>query len=243
MPSTKADIIAKLKKEIIPLQGFKANLQSTAADMGLGPIKFAFPNAVFPLGAVHEFICAGTEDAAATGGFIAAIISKIMRELGVTIWISASRTLFPPALKSFGIDPDKIIFVDLQREKDILWVMEEALRCEGLATVVGEMKELDFTASRRLQLAVEQSRVTGFILRRQPRHLNTTACITRWKISSLASDLEPGLPGVGFPRWKVELLKVRNGKPGTWQMEWMGGRLRHIIDPASIVEIPQKKTG
>ncbi len=243
MPTTKADIIAQLKKEILPLQGFKTNEQSTAVDMGLGPIKFAFPNAVFPLGAVHEFICVGAEDAAATGGFIAAIISKIMRELGVTIWISATRTLFPPALKSFGIDPDKIIFVDLKREKDILWVMEEALKCEGLATVVGEMKELDFTASRRLQLAVEKSRVTGFILRRHARHLNTTACITRWKINSLASDLESDLPGVGFPRWKVELLKVRNGKPGAWQIEWAGGGFRHIIDRTSITEIRQKKTG
>jgi protein ImuA len=243
MPSNKADIIAQLKKEILPLQGFKANLLSTAVDMGLGPIKFAFANAVFPLGAVHEFICADAEEKAATGGFIAAIISKIMQESGVTIWISTSRALFPPALKGFGIDPDKIIFVDLKREKDILWVMEEALRCEGLATVVGEMKELDFTASRRLQLAVEQSRVTGFVLRHHSRYLNTTACITRWKISSLASSLEHSLPGVGFPRWQVELLKVRNGKPGTWQMEWIGGRLRHIIEPGTITEIVQKKTG
>lgn len=243
MSLTKADIVAQLKKEILPLQGFKANLQSTTADMGLGPIKFSFPQAVFPLGAIHEFICTGEEDSAATSGFITAIISKIMRGLGVTIWISASRILFPPALKSFGIDPDKIIFIDLKREKDILWAMEEALKCEGLATVVGEMKELDFIASRRLQLAVEKSRVTGFILRRQPCHLNTTACITRWKICSLSSNSEPGLPGVGFPRWKVELLKVRNGKPGAWQIEWTGGRFRHISDTAIIEEIPQKQTG
>ena len=39
-------------------------------DMGLGPIKDAFPNASFPVGAVHEFLCAAPEDAAATAGFI-----------------------------------------------------------------------------------------------------------------------------------------------------------------------------
>ena len=42
------------------------------------------------------------------------------------------RTIFPPALKSFGIAPDKIIFIDLKKEKEILWAMEEALKCDGL---------------------------------------------------------------------------------------------------------------
>lgn len=41
-------------------------------------------------------------------------------------------------------------------------VMEEALKCGGLAAVVGEVQDISFTASRRLQLAVEQSGVTGF---------------------------------------------------------------------------------
>ena len=34
------------------------------------------------------------------------------------------------------------------------------------------------------------------------------------------------MPGVGMPRWKVELLKVRNGVPGEWIVEWADGRLR-----------------
>src|SRR5450631_649056 len=98
--------------------------------------------------------------------------------------------------------------------------MEEALKCEGLAAVAGEIPHIDFTASRRLQLAVEKSSVTGLLLRHRPRQLNTIACVARWQINPLPSELEDDLPGVGFPRWNVELLKVRNGKPGAWQMEW-----------------------
>jgi protein ImuA len=195
------------------------------------------------LGAVHEFLCAGAEDAAATGGFIAGILATLMRSGGVSLWISSSRTLFPPALKSFGIDPEKIIFIDLQKEKDILWTMEEALKCGGLATVVGEMQEISFTASRRLQLAVEQSQVTGFILRSNNRNCNTSAFITRWKITSLPSLLADDMPGVGFPRWNVELLKIRNGKPGAWQIEWVAERFRHIAKITSLPVTQQKKTG
>jgi len=37
------------------------------------------------------------------------------------------------------------------------------------------------------------------------------------------------LPGVGFPRLNVELLKVRNGKPGSWQVEWANGKFNEVV--------------
>jgi protein ImuA len=244
MIPSKKDIIAQLQKEILPLQGFKPLPAGTAVHLGLGPVTAAFPNASFPTGAIHEFLSAGAEHAAAAGGFIAGLLSALMQNGSACIWISASRTLFPPALKAFGIEPNRIIFIDLKKERDVLWTMEEALKCEGLAAVVGELQEISFTASRRLQLAVEQSRVTGFILRHHPRTLNTIACVGRWKISPLPSELEEGMPGVGFPRWQVALLKIRNGRPGTWQMEWAAGAFRPV--PERIESLPQlqrRKTG
>jgi protein ImuA len=132
MTGTKADIIAQLQRDILPLQRFKTTLNNTAVDVGLGPIKNAFPNDEFPLGAIHEFMIAGPEDAAATGGFVAGVLAPLMRDGGATIWISSSVTIFPPALTSFGIAPDKIIFVDLKKEKEMLWAMEEALKCDGI---------------------------------------------------------------------------------------------------------------
>ena len=244
MQAKKTDIIARLQKDILSLQGFKPALAGTVPDVGLGPIEAAFPNASFPIGVVHEFLCAAKEDAAATDGFIAGLLSALMRGSGVILWISSRRTLFPPALKSFGVEPDRIIFVDLQKESEVLWAMEEALKCCGLAAVVGELQEISFTASRRLQLAVEQSRVTGFILRHQPIKTNVTACVTRWKIRSIPSELNDDLPGIGFPRLKVELLKVRNGKPGTWDIEWVAGRFRPVSKKVTAIPLEQiKKTG
>lgn len=225
----RADIIEQLQTDILRLEGFKSS-NSASVDLGLGPIREAFPNASFPLGAIHEFLTEGTEGAAATSGFIAGILGALMGKEGTSIWVSASRTLFPPALKSFGIQPDRFIFIDLHKEKDVLWAMEEALKCGALSAVVGEMQEVSFVASRRLQLAVEQSRVTGFILRHNPRKLNTTACISRWKISSLPSEQVEDLPGLGFPQWRAELLRIRNGRSGVWDVKWMNGRFL----PASV---------
>lgn len=241
MTTSKADILARLQRDILPLQGYKPAAGNIGFDGGLGVIKNSFPNASFPLGAIHEFVCGGAEDVSASCGFIAGIVSAIMQKGGVVIWISQFQNIFPPALKSFGVEPDKVIFINVPGEQEILWVMEEALKCEGLAAVIAETPEISFTASRRLQLAVEQSRVTGFIIRRNPKNL-ATACVTRWQITPLPSVSEDGLPGVGFPRWNVELLRVRNGTPGHWQLEW-AAMFRHVYKLASIVEEQQRKTG
>lgn len=202
------------------MQGFKATLSGEAVDMGLGPVAGAFPDRRFPTGAVHELLSDTAEQAAATCGFMAGLLSHLMQQEGACIWITASPMIFPPALQAFGILPERLIFITLQKEKEVLWAMEEALKCEGLAAVVGELKELDFTASRRLQLAVSQSRVTGFVWRHQPRQVQPTACVSRWRITPLASETENGWPGVGWSRWQVSLLKIRNGKPGSWPVEW-----------------------
>ena len=214
----------------------------SSLNTGLWEVEKAFPDQTFPLGAVHEFISDAKEDAAATNGFMTGLISKLMKK-GTAVWVSSKRTVFPPALKVFGIEPERIIFIDLWRQKDVLWTIEEALKCGAVSAVIGELSELSFTESRRLQLAVEQSRVTGFIHRYNPRSENITACVSRWNIKPLASDIN-GIPGTGFPRWNVQLLKVRNGKPGTWQIEWSAGQFKHITwQTYSLTEIQKRKTG
>lgn len=235
LPETKKDIINQLQKSILLMQGFTPPVSAAADSVGLGPIEAAFPNHVFPRGAIHEFLNAAPEQAAANGGFISGILNNLMQHGGVCLWISMCRTLFPPSLKIFGVEPDRMIFIDLKRERDVLWAMEEALKCKGLSAVIGELGEISFAQTRRLQLAAEQSRVTGFVLRSNPKKLSATACVARWNINSLPSEPQEGMPGVGFPRWNVELLKVRNGNPGSWEMEWSEGRFRPVHERREAV--------
>jgi protein ImuA len=244
MITTKTDIIARLKMDILPLEGLRMSKAGKALEDGLGVMNDAFPQGCFPLGAIHEFISEGFESAAATAGFISALVSPLMKNGGAGIWIGSSGKIFPPALQQFGIEPARIIFIDLQKEKDLLWAVEEALKCHGLAAVIADIPTLSFTVSRRFQLAVEQSQVTGFIHRSNPRNLNINASVSRWKIKPLPTESYDALPGLGYPRWYIQLLKIRNGKPGAWQMEWANQRFNHISKPIpSIIPEPKRKTG
>lgn len=239
---TKADILARLQKEVLSLQGYKPASADNTVDFGLGQISHSFANSTFPAAALHEFCCNTHEEVSTSGAFIAGLLSPMMRKDGVSFWISTKRRLFPPALQSFGISPDQIIFIDLKKPKEVVWTVEEALRCTTLTTVIGEIDELDFTESRRLQLAIEKSGVGCFLLRHKPRNL-ATAATSRWHIKPLSSQQENLLPGVGHPRWQVNLLKIRNGKPGSWELEWMDGCFRHPSKLSILHGTLQKKVG
>ncbi len=233
----KKNIIRQLQEEILALEGFsRSKADREHLDFGLGPMDAAFPCGSFPTGAVHEFISPTAACAAASNAFIAIILSTLMKREGPCMWISTGRSLFPPVLKHFGIEPHRVIFIDLKRDREALWVMEQALQCNAMAAVVAELEAVSFAESRRLQLAVAESRVTGLLHRRRPRKENTLACVSRWKIRPLASRTPGELPGVGHPAWEVHLEKIRNGTPGKWQFMWQDDTLVHL--PAAPYSLP-----
>lgn len=240
MREAKKDIIHRLQQEILVLQGYKSPTDEYAELVGLGEIETAFPNHIFPVGAVHEFTGDSPEGGAASEGFIAGILKSLQKNRAC-LWIGVSRKAFPQALTAFDIEPEKIIFADVSTEKEVLWVLEEALKCKELSAVIAEVRELTFAQSRRLQLAVEKSGVTGFLIRTDARKINTTACVARWKITPLPSMPEPGMPGIGFPRWNVELLKVKNGNPGAWTVDRKDGKFIILPQSSTQIEMPIRK--
>lgn len=224
----KKELLKKLQQDILLWQGFKPTSVGKLERIGLGEIENSFPGSVFPKKAIHEFITVLPEHAAASDGFIAGLLAVLMESGAACVWASTSRRLFPASLSLFNVSPERIIFMDVQTEKDVLWITEEALKCDGLAAVVAEVNNLSLIESRRLQLAIESSGVTGFILRKDENKTASTVATARWRISPLPSQTEDGMPRLGFPRWKVELMKVRNGNPGNFILEWAGEKFEEV---------------
>lgn len=237
----KKEMVRELREQLMALQGFKRPVIGEAApDFGLKAMASAFPCGLMPTGAVHEFISPTAACATATNGFVAGLLSTLMTDNLSCVWVSTKRSLFPPGLTYFGIAPHNIIFIDVKKDKDALWVAEQALKCNALVAVVAELGELTFTQSQRLQLAVEDSKVTGFLHRKRPRTENTLACMSRWKIRPVASHTAGNLPGVGLPVWEVRLEKIRNGKPGIWYYGWKDGIFTAIQPQAkAAVTVPK----
>ena len=211
-----ATSIASLRK-LIAAYGSDSS-QRTTLPFGIEELDQALPGGGIALGALHEF----SEDAsrgwyaANAVSFIAGILARLD---GPVLWCLHSRDLFAPALARVGLDPNRIVFCETWKDADILPAMEEGLRINGLAGVVGELKRLPMTASRRLQLAAENSGVTAFAIARSQEHMGeANAAYSRWRITPAPSVacLDDAL---GRACWRVELLRCRGAAPHNWLLE------------------------
>jgi protein ImuA len=125
--------------------------------------------------------------------------------------------LFAPAIAQAGLVPDRVIYVEAGDETSVLVCFEEGLRRGGLGTVVAEVARLSMMASRCLQLAADGSGTIGIAIRRWRRPAEAadfgqpTASITRWRITVHPATPLP-VPGVGRPRWQLELIRCRAGE-------------------------------
>lgn len=203
-----------------------------AAPLGAAALDAHLPGGGLALGCLHEIAGGRAEwdDGAATG-FCLALLARLLgaapRARGPVLWVSRWRDLYAPGLTAFGLDPGRLILVRAGAGTEVLWAMEEALRCSRLAAVVGEVEALERSAGRRLQLAAEASGVTAFALLRPLRPARRaaapSAAATRWRVMpAQASQRVPAGRGrfLGRPCWQVELLRCRGAAPGQWHLEW-----------------------
>jgi protein ImuA len=185
---------------------------------GIDHVDGALPEGGLIRGALHEFADNGARSSYAVNA--ALFVSGILARLdGPVLWCLHSRDLFTPALARVGLDPSRIIFCETWKDGDVLPAMEDGLRIPGLAGVVGELKRLPLTASRRLQLAAEASGVTAFVIARsQDIKAEANAAYSRWRISSLPSQASDD-DVLGRPLWRVELVRCRGAAPQCWTLE------------------------
>src|SRR6266436_5361980 len=112
-------------------------------------------------GALHEIAAAHEADVAAASGFALALAArrvstapsgnsgdarKTARVASNVLWIAEdlllaeNGALYGPGLEAIGIAPERLITVAAVRGRDVLWAMEEALRCRAVGMVIGEMR-------------------------------------------------------------------------------------------------------
>jgi protein ImuA len=212
---------------------------------GVTVIDRVLPDGGLARGALHEILGAGgdEEDGALAAAFAAGILGRLAGD-GTVLWCLPRPDLYGHGLAAHGLDPAHIVLVRAPRDGEILWAMEEGLRAPGIAAVVGEVGTLAAVASRRLQLAAERSGITAFLLRRwrdsgqaaRERNL-PNAAVTRWRVAALPSQPLRGEPGVGRPRWRVELLRCRGGESACWEVE-EADATGHVSLAAALADRP-----
>jgi protein ImuA len=178
--------------------------------LGIDTLHAHLPGPGLPCGVLNEISAATYGDGPAACGFLFALMAAAsnMRS-GPAVFVVHRRCLadlgapYGHGLMQLGLDPGRLLLVEVRSDKDALWTMEEALRSSAHPAMVGGWIEdgLDLT-----------------LLRARPAG-GTTAAATRWRITSAPAACDP-FGAFAHPRWKAALERCRNGRTGEWLIEW-----------------------
>jgi protein ImuA len=184
-------------------------------------------------GALHELAPAAPMQLGATSGFGLAVAARASGDRRQVLWIATDYAAgegggpYGPGLDLFGLAAARLLVLRVSKPVDVLWAMEEALRCRALACVVAEMtgegEAADLTATRRLALAAREgvsARNSGLgLLIRHRTTAMPSAAATRWEIAAALSQPD-AYGGIGRARFDLSLRKNRRGPSGRWIIEW-----------------------
>jgi protein ImuA len=218
----RSERLAALRAEVRAIEAAGAGGARKCLPFGVETIDARLTGGGLATAALHEITGERPEpssDAAATL-FIASIAARLK---GPVLWALSRRDLFAPGLTLAGLGPSRILYAECGRDEDVLAVMEEGLRHGGLGAVVGEVGRVAMPSTRRLQLAAEEGGTTALMLKRWRRSgedplLVPSAAMTRWRIACAPSEALP-VPGIGRPRWRLDLVRQRGGEPFQLIME------------------------
>ena len=200
-------VLRDLRARIARIEGFSPERQARVCPTGWTAVDAALPGGGLLAGALHEIHSPDPADGAAMG-FAVRLIGRFQASAAgqAVLWASCRADLFAPGLHAAGVDPARLLMARCRDSDELLFAFEEGLKSKALSAIFGEIGELDFALSRRLQLAAAETGATLVLLRPARFGGEPSAAVTRWRAAS-----SPG-------GWSLTLFRCRNGRPGHWPM-------------------------
>jgi cell division inhibitor SulA/protein ImuA len=132
-------------------------------------------------------------------------LRELSRQARWIAWVNPPFIPYAPALRSAGVDIDKILLIHPKNHKDALWALERATRSGTCSAALAWLDEQQLKAgdTRRLQLAARQG--------------NTLSCLfrpDRAREENSMAELRLAIqPAAGEDALSVSICKRRGGWP------------------------------
>ena len=202
----------------------------------------AFIDRRLPAGA-HQSAGARMEDGAAALAPAFACISALPAGSGLRVLVvqeSDARAehgeLHGPGLEAWGLNPREAAFVRARDGPQALAVADEALRGRAAPAVLLELRRgaplADLSVTRRFNLQARRAGLFLFLV--TPDLAGTSAATTRWRVSAQASHAPKRR--VGPPTLRLDLVRNRHGRTGSWIAQWSAHERRFLSARAVAAE-------
>jgi protein ImuA len=211
---------------------------------GLATLDSHLPNGGLAHNALHEIVPAKQAALPAAWGFVVAVLTRLTSR--VNVWASPhdlpscspqhggreKKVVFViPAyarrqcgrlsghgLNNLGFEPHRAIMVETAHRQDTLWAVVEALRSSAPQAVAALIDRLDLKISQKLHLAAVEAGLPLLLLR-PLQTLESSAAATRWRVGA-APAARDRFDSYARTRWRLQLERCRNGRPGEWVVEY-----------------------
>lgn len=226
------EMVEKLRGRMRSVEKSRRRPGEAALSTGWPPLDNLLPGGSLRRGSLVEWLAAGPGSGAALLAWQAA--QQAAHEGGAIVVLDRRQDVYPPALAAWGVDLERVVFVQPQNARDEGWAWDQALRCPGVAAVWGWVDQIDDRLFRRWQLSAEANGGVGMLIRSGAVRTQPTWADVRWWV-------EPQGAAAGR-RMRVELLRCRGaGGNGSVELvldEWTG----QLCNPAPKAGLAPIKT-
>ncbi len=191
--SSRSDVIKSLRQRLLTSQQTPGT--GPFVSSGLPQLDRLLPHGSLRCGSVIE--CVSSVPGLSATVLALQCIRQLLLHPGALVVIDSDHDFNSAAAAAVGIPLDRLLLIRPQATEhqttrtirsDHLWSLEQASRCPGVRAVLCRLDRASSTVLRRLQLAVEASGVTVFLVRPA-----SCLALTSWADIRLLLDSESGM--------------------------------------------------
>jgi hypothetical protein len=177
--------------------GAAPRFQST----GFAALDALLPGGGWPLGALNELMPA--QPGIGELGLLLPALVALAQDGRYLALIAPPWLPYPPALAQRGLPLPQLLLIQPATARDVLWSIEQTLRCPAFGAVLAWPGAVDERSLRRLQLAAEAGGAAGWLYR-------PARAAEQSSPAALRLQLEAAPAGA----LRVRIRKARGGAPG-----------------------------
>lgn len=159
--STRSGVLRTLRQQLLKSQTSAAGRQVVST--GLPALDAILPENGLPTASVVEWVSECPGLSAATVSLHCA--ASFLQWPGCLAVVDLRHEFHAAAAEAAGISLSRLLLIRPQEPAEALWSLEQAARCPGVRVVLCWLDRVSLTVLRRLQLAVERSGTSVFLIR------------------------------------------------------------------------------
>lgn len=226
---TDLELIQNLQNRIRKVETAQRIDQGDTVSAGCNAINRLLPGGGYPKGALVQWLSDGGYGA----DYLSLLAAKeACHDGGALVVVDPLHQFYPPAAAAIGINMGNLIVLRADQKKrssshpdsssvvenDLLWSIDQALRCPAVAAVWGALDFIDERWFRRFQLSAESSGCLGLFLQPLSQAKQPSWAEVQWLIGNTRSVSQKPLPPssrrTGVHRVRLQLTRCRGTQTG-----------------------------